>query len=96
MDTHVSNRIDVAAIKLSHALAGEDANPLFKIGDGSEQIAHYAVLTKESALNSDLATAEYGDLLVCENVLALWNDDEEAYNLVVDGESVVDRVPAGA
>jgi hypothetical protein len=29
-------------------------------------------------------------------VLALWNDDEEAYNLVVDGESVVDRVPADA
>jgi SAM-dependent methyltransferase len=96
MDTHVSNRIDVAAIKLSHDLAGEDANPLFKIGDGSEQVAHYAVLTKESALNSDLATAAYGDLLVCENVLALWNDDEEAYNLVVDGESVVDRVPADA
>jgi SAM-dependent methyltransferase len=96
MDTHVSNRIDVAAIKLSHDLAGEDAHPLFKIGDGSEQVAHYAVLTKESALNSDLATAAYGDLLVCENVLALWNDDEEAYNLVVDGESVVDRVPADA
>ncbi|RXK49339.1 small ribosomal subunit Rsm22 family protein [Halorientalis pallida] len=96
MDTHVSNRIDVAAIKLSHDLAGDDANPLFKIGDGSERVAHYAVLTKESALNRDLATAAYGDLLVCENVLALWNDDEEAYNLVVDGESVVDRVPAAA
>ena len=96
MDTHVSNRIDVAAIKLSHDLAGGDANPLFKIGDGSEQVAHYAVLTKASPLNSDLRTAEYGDLLVCENVLALWNDDENAYNLVVDGESVVDCVPADA
>lgn len=96
METHVSNRIDVAAIKLSHDLAGEDANPLFKIGDGSEQVAHYAVLTRESALNSDLSTADYGDLLVCENVLALWNDDEQAYNLVVDDESVVDRVPADA
>ncbi|WP_335999154.1 small ribosomal subunit Rsm22 family protein [Halorientalis halophila] len=95
MDDHVSNRIDVAAIKLSHDLAGEDANPLFKIGDGSERVAHYAVLTRESSLNRDLVTASYGDLLVCENVLALWNDDEEAYNLVVDGETAVDRVPAG-
>ncbi|MFD1587474.1 small ribosomal subunit Rsm22 family protein [Halorientalis brevis] len=96
MENHVSNRIDVAAIKLSHDLTDdEDANPLYKIGDGSEQVAHYAVQTRESALNSDLETADYGDLLLCENILALWNDDEEAYNLVVDGETVIDRVPAG-
>jgi len=96
MESHVSNRIDVAAVKLSHDLAErDDANPVFRIGDGSQRVGHYAVLTRESALNSDLRTAEYGDLLLCENVLALWNDDEEAYNLVVDGESVVDRVPAG-
>ena len=36
--------------------------------------------------------ADYGDVLAFENVLCLWNDDEEAYNLVVNGESVVDRV----
>ncbi|MFB6180182.1 MAG: small ribosomal subunit Rsm22 family protein [Halorientalis sp.] len=96
MDAHVSNRIDVPAIKLSHDLTDSaDANPLFKIGDGSEQVAHYAVLTKATALNRDLETADYGDLLLVENVLALWNDDEGAYNLVVDGETVVDRVPAG-
>ncbi|MFB6166537.1 MAG: small ribosomal subunit Rsm22 family protein [Haloarculaceae archaeon] len=95
MEAHVSNRIDVPAIKLSHDLSdGEGANPVFKVGDGSEQVATYLVLTKESALNRDLVTADYGDLLLCENVLALWNDDEEAYNLVVDGETVIDRVPA--
>ncbi|MFB6183968.1 MAG: small ribosomal subunit Rsm22 family protein [Haloarculaceae archaeon] len=92
METHVTNRIDLAAIKLSHDLAdGEDANPLYLVGDGSEQVDHFAVCTEESALNADLATADYGDLLVFENVLALWNDDERAYNLVVDGETVVDR-----
>jgi hypothetical protein len=96
MDDHVSNRIDLAALKLSHDLTdGDDANPLFKIGDGSEQVAHYAVLTKESALNRDLQTAGYGDLLLFENVLVLWNDDEDAYNLVVDGETAIDRLPAG-
>jgi len=96
METHVTDRIDVAAVKLSHDLTdGDDANPLFKIGDGSEQTAHYAVLTKESALNRDLSTAGYGDLLLFENVLVLWNDDEGAYNLVVDGETIVDSAPAG-
>ncbi|WP_136717840.1 small ribosomal subunit Rsm22 family protein [Halorientalis salina] len=96
MDDHVSNRIDVAAIKLSHDLTDDDdANPLFKIGDGSEGVAHYAVLTRGTALNDALETAAYGDLLLVENVLALWNDDEGAYNLVVDDETVVDRVPAG-
>ena len=30
-------------------------------------------------------------VLALENVLVLWNDDEGAYNLVVDGEAVVDR-----
>jgi len=95
MDTHVSNRIDVAGIKLSHDLTDDEgANPLYKVGDGSEQVAHYAVLTKETALNRELQSAAYGDLLLCENVLALWNDDEESYNLVVDGDTVVDRVPA--
>jgi SAM-dependent methyltransferase len=96
MDDHVSNRIDVAAIKLSHDLTDDpDANPLFKVGDGSERVAHYAVLTKKSSLNADLRTAAYGDLLTFENVLVLWNDDEGAYNLVVDGETVVDSLPAG-
>jgi hypothetical protein len=31
-------------------------------------------------------------VVAVENVLALWNDDEEAYNLVVDAETVVDLV----
>ena len=90
-ESHVTNRIDCAAIKLSHDLA-EGGNPLFLIGDGSQRVDHYAVLTKETGLNRDLIEARYGDLLLFESVLVLWNDDEEAYNLVVDGETVVDAV----
>jgi len=92
--SHVTERIDLAAIKLSHdlAAAGEGANPLFLIGDGSQEVDHYAVLTRETGLNDDLKDAGYGDLLVFESALALWNADEEAYNLVVDDETVVDRV----
>jgi SAM-dependent methyltransferase len=91
MDDHVTERIDCVAIKLSHDLS-EGGNPLFLIGDGSEQRDHFAVLAEESALNRDLRTADYGDLLRFENVLVLWNEDEQAYNLVVEGETVVDFV----
>lgn len=92
MDDHVTDRIDLVGVKLSHNLA-EEGNPLFLLGDGSERTDHFAVLTEESALNEALRTADYGDILHLENVLVLWNDDEAAYNLVVDGETIIDRIP---
>jgi len=91
-DSHVTNRVDAFFAKLSHDLS-DGGNPLYRIADGSQTADHFAVLTEESTLNADLRTAGYGDLLAVENVLVLWNDDEGAYNLVVDGETVVDRVP---
>ena len=93
MEAHVTDRIDLLAVKLSRNLSGgEGGNPLFKIGDGSERLEQYAVLTRESGLNRDLLAADYGAVLQFENALALWNDDEGAYNLVVDAETVVDVV----
>ena len=89
-DAHVTDRIDLLAVKLSRNLGSN--NPLFKVGDGSQRLDHYAVLTRESALNRDLLEADYGDLLAFENALLLWNDDEAAYNLVVDDATVVDRL----
>jgi SAM-dependent methyltransferase len=91
MERHVTERIDLLAVKLSRNLAG-GGNPLFKIGDGSERLEQYAVLTRESGLNRALREADYGAVLRFENTLALWNDDEGAYNLVVDDEAVVDLV----
>jgi SAM-dependent methyltransferase len=91
IERHVTERVDLAALKLSPDLSGE-GNPLFKVSDGSEAVDHYAVLTRESALNEDLRRAPYGALLRFENVLVLWNDDEAAYNLVVDAETVVDSL----
>ena len=87
---HVTDRVDVVAAKLSHDLG--ERNPLFKVSDGSEAVDHYAVLTEETALNRDLRSADYGSLLAFENVLVLWNADEESYNLVVGEDCVVDRV----
>ncbi|WP_323171296.1 class I SAM-dependent methyltransferase [Natrialba sp. PRR66] len=99
MERHVTNRIDLVAAKVSRSLSGaaeseygEKPNPLFKISDGSEAIDHYAVLTSETSLNRPLLEAEYGEVCSFEQILALWNDDEEAYNLVVDEETVVDRI----
>ena len=101
MDRHVTNRIDLVAAKLSRSLSdggggadGRDdrTNPLFRISDGSEAVDHYAVVTNETALNRALLEADYGELCSFESALALWNDDEEAYNLVVDEETVVDRI----
>lgn len=93
MEDHVTQRLNLVAVKLSHSLSERNSNPLFKVSDGSESVGNFAVLTRETSLNRDLATAEYGDLLSFEGVLVLWNDDEEAYNLVVDEETVVDRIP---
>jgi hypothetical protein len=92
-EAHVTRRVDELAVKLSHDLSpGGDANPLFKIGDGSETVEQYAVLTRASGLNRALVEAPYGAVLAVENVLVLWNDDEGAYNHVVDAGTVVDRV----
>jgi 2-polyprenyl-3-methyl-5-hydroxy-6-metoxy-1,4-benzoquinol methylase len=94
MERHVTRRVDLLALKLSHDLS-EGGNPLFKVSDSSESTEHYAVRTKPSALNEALVSAGYGDPLYFQNVLVLWNDDEGAYNLVVDGETVVDRAGGG-
>jgi len=87
----VGNRMTVVAAKLSRNLA-EEGNALYKISDGSESEECYAVLVEETGLNASLATADYGDVLAFERALVLWNDDEEAYNVVVDEETIVDRV----
>ncbi|WP_232701813.1 small ribosomal subunit Rsm22 family protein [Halobacterium wangiae] len=89
-DDRVTDRTDAVVAKLSRNLADEDANPLFKVSDGSESEDCYAVLVRPTSLNRDLLDADYGDLLSVESALVLWNDDEEAYNLVVDEETVVD------
>jgi len=93
MERHVTRRVDLLAVKLSHSLSESDAdNRVYRIGDGSQQEDHFAVLAKETALNAALADAEYGEPLVFEEVLVLWNDDEDAYNLVVDEKTIVDRL----
>ncbi|WP_458187086.1 small ribosomal subunit Rsm22 family protein [Haladaptatus sp. NG-WS-4] len=91
MDRHVTERVDFVAVKLSHSLS-DGGNEVFKVGDGSEQVGQFAVLTNETSLNRALRDAPYGALLSFEDVLVLWNEDEGAYNHVVDEATVVDRL----
>ncbi len=88
---HVTDRVNLLAVKLSHDLSEGD-NEVYKVGDGSQRIEHYAVCTRETELNRDLRDADYGAVLFVENGLVLWNDDEGAYNVVVDTKTVVDLV----
>jgi len=90
-ERHVTDRVDLVAAKLSHNLAEDDANPLYKVSDGSEDTEHYAVHVRETSLNESLRTAGYGDVIHFEQILVLWNNDEQAYNLVVDEDTIVDR-----
>lgn len=93
MDEHVTDRIDLLAVKLSHDLREDEAaNPIVKIGDGSQSIDHYAVVPKRTTLNEALLEAPYGAILSIERTLVLWNDDEAAYNLVVDDETFVETI----
>jgi len=86
---HVTDRVNCLAVTLSRDLA-EGGNPVILVGDGSQRTDHYAVQTVDTALNRGLVDADYGALLSFEEALVLWNDDEDAYNLVVDDETVVD------
>jgi len=90
-ERHVTDRVDLVAAKFSDDLS-DGGHPLFKVSDGSEAVDCYAVLVNRTALNADLVEAAYGDLLSLESALCLWNDDEGAYNFVVDEDAVVDRL----
>ncbi|MGQ3330316.1 small ribosomal subunit Rsm22 family protein [Halorubrum sp. FL23] len=90
-EEHVTDRVNLLAVKLSHDLSA-GGNALYRVGDGSQTVDHYLVCTRETVLNDDLRTADYGSVVFVENGLVLWNDDEGAYNVVVDDETVVDLV----
>ena len=90
-ESHVTDRVNLLAVKLGHDLSEGD-NAVYRVGDGSQSIDHYLVNTRETTLNRDLREAGYGAVLFVENGLVLWNEDEGAYNVVVDDETVVDLV----
>lgn len=87
----VGSRVTVLAVKLSQDLS-EGSNRLYRIADGSQGTPWFASHVVETDLTRTLIEAPHGGVVVVRRGLILWNDDEEAFNLVVDDETVVDRV----
>ena len=90
-EAHVTDRVNLLGVKLSRDLS-DGGNPVYRVGDGSQAVDHYLVCTRETELNRGLREADYGAVVFVENGLVLWNDDEAAYNVVVDAETIVDVV----
>ncbi len=86
---HVTERITSVAIKLSQDLG--DDNSIFLVGDGSEQTDHFCVVATTTHRTRPLFDADYGELLIIERALLLWNEDEAAFNLVTDDQTTIIR-----
>lgn len=86
----IGERVDTLAVKLSGDLS-TDGNPIYRLGDGSQAESCFAAHVAKTELNNRLASAPYGAVLHFERTLVLWNDDEEAINLVVDDETFVEQ-----
>jgi SAM-dependent methyltransferase len=87
----ITDRINVVGAKLSHDLAAASAgNPVFRVGDGSQTVDHFVVQTVSGELVESIAWVPYGSVCRFEGALVLWNDAEEAVNLVIDHDSVVE------
>lgn len=91
VESAIGERVDALVVKLSGDLA-EAGNPVYRIGDGSQAVPVFAVHVAADSLSAPLTDAPYGAVLRLDRTLVLWNDDEAAANLVVDDETIVERV----
>lgn len=87
----IGERVDVIVVKLSGDLAS-DGNPIYRVGDGSQTEDCFGTHVSLTEMNRSLKEAPYGAVLRFERALVLWNDDEEAINLVIDDETFIDQL----
>lgn len=92
IESSVGNRIDLLAVKLSADLSDRDGNPLFRLGDGSQRKDCFGVCVKRTTLNEPLVQAPYGAIISLEQGLVLWNADEEAINVIIDEQTIIDQL----
>lgn len=87
---HIGRRVNVTAVKMSAEL-GDGKNHLFKICDGTAKVPVYAVLPAfhRTPENEVLISAPYGAVLEMEGVLIRYNQDHDAYNLLVNRNTVI-------
>ncbi len=93
MKMHVEKRINVVASVMSGDL-GDRKNHLFKLCDGTSTKPVYAILPTYhiSANNDALLDARYGQVVEIHNVLARYNKESDAYNLLVTRNTIVNSV----
>jgi hypothetical protein len=97
LNAHLSKRINVVAAVMSGDL-GDKKDHVFKICDGTSVKPVYAVLPyfHESPGNEALFKAKYGQVVEMYGVLARFNKEYDAYNLLVTRNTKVKNVDARA
>lgn len=93
MKTHVNRHINVVAAVMSNDL-GDKKNHVFKLCDGTSVKPVYAVLPfyHMNENNTLLMDAKYGQIVEIDNVLARYNKEYDAYNLLVTRNTKVSPV----
>lgn len=93
LKTHKDRRINVVAAVMSGDL-GDIKNHVFKLCDGTSVKPVYAVIPSYhvEANNESLMQAKYGDVVEIYNVLARYNKEYDAYNLLVTRNTKVNPV----
>lgn len=96
MQIHVGKRINVVASKMSRDL-GDRKNMIFKLCDGTSQKQVYAVIPAHGVGpgNEALRNADYGDVIGIENVLVRYNEEKDAYNLLIGAASITYDIKEG-
>jgi SAM-dependent methyltransferase len=92
LNAHVNKRINVVASKMSNDL-GDKKNRVFKVCDGTSIKPVYAIIPSyhEDDNNSLLITADYGEVLELEGVVARLNKDFDSYNLLITRNSKITK-----
>jgi len=90
LKAHTDRRINVVASVMSGDL-GDNKNHVYKVCDGTSNKPVYAVVPAYhiSANNETLMKVKYGQVVEIYNVLARYNKEYDAYNLLVTRNTII-------
>lgn len=92
LQTHVNRRINVVASKMSGDL-GDKKNRVFKVCDGTSIKPVYAIIPSYHVAdnNRELLNAAYGEVLEMDGVVARYNKEYDAYNLLITRNTKISK-----